>query len=86
MNIRHSQNRTCRPHAAMLRNGAISAAIAHLSAPLRWIMILGERSGLSTGEIAQLAGVSLEDVQRMQGRGRALIQKELLMRVCQGPA
>jgi DNA-directed RNA polymerase specialized sigma24 family protein len=44
-------------------------------------MILGERGGLTTGEIARLAGVSLDTVKAIQNRGRTLIQEEILMRV-----
>jgi DNA-directed RNA polymerase specialized sigma24 family protein len=84
MDTGNSRDRTCRSAAAMLRESAIGAAIAHLSAPLRWVMILGERNGLSTKEIANLAGVSLAAVKSMQGRGLALIQEELLMRAQRG--
>jgi len=79
MSTRNSPNKSHRSSAAVSRGGATEAAIAHLPAPLRWVMILGGHSGLSTKEIASLAGVSLRIVQSMQDRGLALIRKEFLM-------
>lgn len=79
MKARGSSNRIHRLSTAMLGDGVIGAAISHFQAPLRWVMILGEANGLSTKEIANLGGVSLKIVKSMQDRGRALIQKELLM-------
>jgi DNA-directed RNA polymerase specialized sigma24 family protein len=78
MNTRHSAPNATR--APIRRNRAIEAAIAHLQAPLRWVMILGERGGLSTGEIANLAGVGLEVVKSIQSRALALIERELQVR------
>ena len=73
MNTRNSRNRTHQVLAAMLCDRANGAAIAHLPAPLRWVMILGEPNGLSTREIANLAGISIEAVISIQGRGLALM-------------
>jgi DNA-directed RNA polymerase specialized sigma24 family protein len=63
----------------MPRDRALGAAIARLPATIRWIVILGERDGLSTREIADLAGVSLDLVKSMQAQGLALIQKDILI-------
>ena len=56
---------------------ALAAAIARLPATVRWIVILGERDGLSPKDIANLAGVSLELVESMLDRGLAIIRKDL---------
>jgi DNA-directed RNA polymerase specialized sigma24 family protein len=56
---------------------ALTAEIAHLPAAVRWIVILGERDGLSPKDIANLAGVSLELVKSMLGRGLAIIQQDI---------
>ena len=79
MNTWNSWNGTCQSPVALLPDSATGAAIAHLTPPLRWIMILGGSNGLSTKEIANLAGVGLKVVKSMQVRGLTLIQKELLM-------
>jgi len=79
MKTRSHSNKAHRSSAKLPGDGVIGAAIAHLKAPLRWVMILGETNGLSTKEIANLAGVSLKVVQSMQDRGLALIQRELLL-------
>jgi len=55
------------------------SAIADLPDTIRWIVILGERDGLSSSEIAKLAGVSESLVEAMRQRGLALIQTELEM-------
>ncbi len=55
----------------------LTAAIAGLPASVRWIVILGERDGLSPSDISNMAGVSLELVESMLGRGLAIIQKDL---------
>ena len=86
MNRRTSRNRTYRSPAATLRDSATGVAIAHLPNFLRWVMILSERNGLSTREIAGLVGTGTEVVESTRNRGLALIQKELLMRVGRGPA
>lgn len=64
--------------ATVLRDAAIGAAIAHLPQALRWVMILAGRGGLSTNEIATLAGVSPKAIACTQTRGQALIEKELM--------
>lgn len=79
MKIRSHLNKAHRSSAKLPDDGVIGAAIAHLKAPLRWVMILGETNGLSTKEIANLAGVSLKVVQSMQDRGLALVHRELLL-------
>jgi DNA-directed RNA polymerase specialized sigma24 family protein len=56
---------------------ATADEIARLPATVRWIVILGERDGLSPKDIANLAGVSLELVESMLDRGLAIIQKDL---------
>jgi len=61
-------------------------AISHLPTVVRWVMILSEREGLSTQELADLAGVRFEVVEATQSQGLALIQKEFLMRARQSPA
>ena len=81
MNTGNAWNRTRRFPTAMLRDSAIGKAIARLPETLRWVMILGERNGLSTTEIANLAGVSPKVIESTQNRGLVLIQKELLIRV-----
>jgi DNA-directed RNA polymerase specialized sigma24 family protein len=78
MNTGNSWNGTCQSPVASLSDSATGTAIAHLPAPLRWIVILGGSNGLSTKEIANLAGVGLRVVKSMQVRGLALIRKELL--------
>jgi len=65
--------------ADTLKDSDLSAAIARLPAIVRWIVILGERDGLSAREIANLAGVSLDLVKAMQSRGLALIQEDPLI-------
>ena len=62
----------------LARDNVIGAAIAHLPDIFRWVMILGGRNGLSTREIATLAGVSPRLIESTQNRGLTLIQKELL--------
>jgi DNA-directed RNA polymerase specialized sigma24 family protein len=52
-------------------------AIAHLPSPVRWVMLLGGQHGLSTKEIANLSGVSMQAVKAIQNRGRELIEAEL---------
>lgn len=79
MKTRSHSNTAHRSSARLSGDGVIGAAIAHLKAPLRWVMILGEANGLSTKEIANLAGVSLKVVRSMQYRGLALIQRELML-------
>ena len=81
MKTRHSEKRTSRSQASIGRTRAIATAIAHLQAPLRWVMILGERGGLSTEEIANLTGVSVEAVKSVHSRALALVQKEPHTRV-----
>lgn len=61
------------------KDSSMAMAIARLPATVRWLVILGERDGLSTGEIANLAGVSIALVKAMQDRGLALIQKDPLI-------
>jgi DNA-directed RNA polymerase specialized sigma24 family protein len=61
-------------------------AISHLPTVVRWVMILSEREGLSTQELADLAGVRFDVVEATQSQGLALIQKEFLMRARQSPA
>ena len=78
MSTGNSRNNSYRSPGAKLRDSALGAAIAHLPVPVRWIMILGAREGLSARDIANLAGVNIEVVKSLQGRGLALIQKELL--------
>lgn len=56
---------------------ARAAAIARLPATVRWIVILGERDGLSPKDISNLAGVSLELVESMLDLGVAIIRKDL---------
>ena len=79
MNPENSRNNARRLPAATLDDSALGAAISRLPATIRWIVILGERNGLSTREIANLAGVSLELVKSMRGRGLALIQDDLVI-------
>ena len=79
MKTRSHSNKVHRSTATLSGDGIIGAAIAHLKAPLRWVMILSETDGLATKEIANLAGVSLKVVQSMQDRGLALVQRELLL-------
>jgi len=79
MNTIVLRNRLHGSPAARVRDNVLGAAIAHLPDIFRWVMILGGPSGLSTKEIANLAGVGLKVVKSMQGRGLALIQKELLI-------
>lgn len=66
-----------REHADMPEASDLTAEIAHLPAAVRWIVILGERDGLSPKDIANLAGVSLELVKSMLGRGLAIIQQDI---------
>jgi len=79
MNSEKSRNNARRSPAATLDDSALGAAIARLPATIRWIVILGGRNGLSTREIANLAGIDPELVKSMQGRGLALIHEDLLI-------
>jgi len=60
----------------LLASDAGAAAISRLPELLRWIFILGEREGLSTVEIARLAGTSIEAIKSMRQRGLAIIRNE----------
>ena len=79
MSTRNTHNRTYRSPAAGAGGPARAAAISHLPELLRWIIILGEREGLSIGEIARLAGTSREAIKSMQRRGLVLIRNELVI-------
>ncbi len=76
---RHTLKRNSRVPASILGASAIGAAIAHLPEALRWVLMLGEEGGLSTNEIASLAGVSPKTIESTQNRGIALVQRELLL-------
>jgi DNA-directed RNA polymerase specialized sigma24 family protein len=58
---------------------ALQSAIADLPQNVRLIVLLGGRDGLSTVEIARLAGVSVYLVKAMQSKGHALIETALQM-------
>ncbi len=75
---KHSHKRKSRDPASSRGSNVLGAAIAHLPQALRWVLMLGEKGGLSTKEIASLAGVSPETIEMTQNRGIALIQRELL--------
>lgn len=64
----------------ILGSSALGAAIAHLPQALRWVLMLSEEGGLSTKEIAALAGVSPKSIESTQNRGIALVQRELLLK------
>lgn len=74
MSTRHTRNRKQRALAAKADDAADAVAISQLPLPLRWIVILGERDGLSPSEIARLAGISIETVQAMLRQGLALVR------------
>lgn len=78
MHTRKSQSISPRTNAVILRERAVGTAITHLPDSLRWVMLLGERGGLSTREIADLAGVGSEEIEFAQDQGLSLIQKEFL--------
>lgn len=77
MNLRHSLRRRLESPVDLLRDSALGTAISHLPDAMRWVMILGGRNGLSTDEIAALAGVSPKLVESTQHRGTMLVQREL---------
>lgn len=80
MKKRLTHKRKSRLLVGSLGSGAIGAAIAHLPQALRWVLMLGEKGGLSTKEIAALAGVSTDSIESTQNRGIALVQRELLLK------
>lgn len=71
------RNKVTQSRAGALRDSAIGTAIARLPKVLRWVMILGDRNGLSTREIATLAGVDPKVIESTQVRGLALVRREL---------
>jgi DNA-directed RNA polymerase specialized sigma24 family protein len=77
MEAENIRNNAGRDSADTPKDSALATEIARLPATVRWIVILGERDGLSPKDIANLAGVSLELVESMIARGLALIQKDL---------
>lgn len=76
MRTQNARNRRLRSLAALPGSSANATAISRLPALLRWVMLLGGREGLSTNEIARLAGTSIEAVKSMQCRGLALIGRQ----------
>lgn len=81
MRLTRLQYATTRSPMNKLRDSVIGTAIAGLPDALRWVMLLGGQNGLSTREIAVLAGVSPNVIKSTQHRGLTLIQKALLNRV-----
>lgn len=81
MRIRRPQGTTTQSPMDRLCDSAVGTAIAGLPAALRWVMLLGGQNGLSTREIATLAGVSTDVVKSTKHRGLTLIQRALLKRV-----
>lgn len=78
MRMNRLHHRTMPSPIGMLRDSALGTAIAGLPDALRLVLLLGGRDGLSTREIAALAGVSPAIIESTRNRGNTLVQKELM--------
>lgn len=78
MRMNRLQHGTIPSPMDMLRDSAIGTAIAGLPDALRLVLLLGGQDGLSTREIATLAGVSPKVIESTRNRGNTLVQKELM--------